>query len=67
MGTTLPYAMYHQVGPRTIRVFGRGTATLPQRKVIDITAADRARWAAILQSCLMGRAGAAAAVSTAML
>lgn len=68
MGTNLPYAQYHQNGPRHIRVFGRGSAILPQRKVVDIDAATRGRWAAIIQMCLMraGRMGSHASVSTAM-
>lgn len=52
MGTSAPYAQYHQVGPRQIRVFGRGHAILPQRKVVDITEADAARWAAIVSAAL---------------
>jgi phage gpG-like protein len=52
MGTSVKYAQYHQTGPRQIRVFGRGSATLPQRKVVDITEEDAARWAAILHATL---------------
>ena len=54
MGTSVPYARYHQQGPRQIRVFGRGHATLPQRKVVDVTEADAARWAAIIAAAMRG-------------
>lgn len=56
MGTSLPYAKYHQEGPRQIRVFGRGSATLPERRVIDVTEADAARWMAIVQAALIAGA-----------
>ncbi|MCU1616986.1 MAG: phage virion morphosis protein [Frankiales bacterium] len=52
IGTNVPYAQYHQWGPRKIRVFGRGSATLPQRKIVDLGPEDAARWAAIIQAAL---------------
>lgn len=54
VGTRLPYARYHQTGPRQIRVFGRGSATLPQRKLVELSPADAARWGAIIAAALRG-------------
>lgn len=48
VGTNVPYARFHQSGPRAIRVFGKGAATLPERKLVDLTPADAARWAAMI-------------------
>jgi phage gpG-like protein len=52
IGTSVPYAQYHQWGPRQIKVFGRGSATLPQRKIVDLQPEDAVRWAAIIQAAL---------------
>lgn len=62
MGTSLPYARFHQDGPRLIQVFGRGSAILPERKVIDVSEADAARWALIV-SRAMSAAGSVAAMA----
>jgi phage gpG-like protein len=53
MGTSAPYAQFHQEGPRQIKVFGRGKATLPQRVVVDITEATALRWSEIIQTALI--------------
>jgi phage gpG-like protein len=52
VGTSIPYAHYHQVGPREIRVFGRGRAILPQRRLVALGPDDAHRWAEILQAAL---------------
>lgn len=54
MGTNLSYAQYHQDGPRQIRVFGRGSATLPRRPVVEVTEIDAARWGAIIAAAMHG-------------
>lgn len=54
VGTNLHYAQYHQTGPRQIRVFGRGSATLPERKLVEVTEYDALRWGAIVQRTLLG-------------
>lgn len=54
VGTSAPYAVYHQVGPRTIRVFGRGSALLPQRRIVDLGVEDAHRWAEIVAVALHG-------------
>lgn len=56
VGTSLPYAKYHQQGPRQIQVFGRGSATLPQRELVHLTEFDALRWGQIVQAAL-GRVG----------
>lgn len=53
MGTSVPYAQYHQAGPRQIKVFGRGKATLPERKVVDVKVEDAERWCALIRAAVM--------------
>jgi phage gpG-like protein len=54
VGTSAPYAAYHQDGPRTIRVFGRGSALLPRRRIVDLGVEDAHRWAEIVAVALHG-------------
>jgi phage gpG-like protein len=54
VGTSAPYAVYHQDGPRTIRVFGRTPAVLPQRRIVDLGVEDAHRWAEIVATALQG-------------
>lgn len=52
MGTDVPYAQFHQDGPREIQVFGRGKATLPARPVVDISEATAQRWIEMVAAAL---------------
>jgi len=52
VGTNVPYAQYHQSGPRVIKVFGKGDAKLPERILVQVREEDAARWGAILSAGL---------------
>lgn len=54
IGTRVPYAIKHQLGIGTTKY---DKVPLPQRKIIDITPADRLRWARILQTYFMDAVG----------
>ncbi|OJY53538.1 phage virion morphogenesis protein [Pseudonocardia sp. 73-21] len=53
VGTSAPYAQFHQVGPRQIRVFGRGHATLPRRPLVQLSSTEVERWAVIIAAALL--------------
>ena len=46
LGTSVPYARLHQ----------DGTPTMPQRRPIELTEADKVRWVEILQAWIVGNA-----------
>lgn len=54
VGTSLPYALPHQMGGR-ISVWGRGTADLPQRILVNVTEVEAERWGAMVQAALRRR------------
>lgn len=53
VGTRVPYAKYHQ----------RGTKNMAQRRPVELTAADRARWVKVIQAHLVAAERAARAVA----
>lgn len=55
MGTSIHYAQYHQQGPRQIRVFGKGSAKLPERPVVEVKEEDAIRWCALIRAAVLRR------------